>query len=190
MHVLTAPYLAAALLLAVAGAAKALDPVSTLRATRASGLRLTGAGVRLFGVVEAVVGLAALLIGGPVPAALVALCYVSFAIFVATGLMRGNLTSCGCFPGSEAPSSLGHVVLNVALAACAVAVMLSFGASALPEILRAHGAASAVLLSGLVALDAVLVYLVMARIPSARPGVPPVPGEAEPSGPVLVEVAA
>ncbi len=190
MHVLTAPFLAAALLLAVAGASKALDPASTVRAARAVRLPLTAPVARLFGVAEVVVGLAALLSGGPVPAALVAVSYAGFAVFVAVGVVRGDLASCGCFSGNDAPPSVAHVVVNMALAVSASAVALSSGASSLTAAVREDGPWSALLLAGLALVEAVLLYLVMTRMPTARPPVSSAQADDLPSGSLPLGVTA
>ncbi|MGH3664830.1 MAG: hypothetical protein ACRDU8_01845, partial [Egibacteraceae bacterium] len=75
MSLLAGPYWAAALLLAVAGAPKILRPHPTVRALRALWLPATPPLVRVLGAVEVGVGLAAVVLGGPLFALLVAASY-------------------------------------------------------------------------------------------------------------------
>ena len=87
VSVLAGPFAIAAVLLAVGGAAKAVRPRDTAQALTAVGIRFprvlpARVVVRIGGAVEAVIGVAALLVGGPVLCALVALSYLAFAGFV------------------------------------------------------------------------------------------------------------
>jgi hypothetical protein len=165
MSVLVAPFLAGALLLVVAGVGKALDPGPTARAAGSAGLpfQATLPMVRLLGAGEVVVGGLALLVGGVVPAVLVSLSYAAFAVFVARGLMRGDLESCGCFSGDDAPPSVLHVVVNLflALAALHVAVVSAPG---VVELVTA-GRSTAAAVGAVALLDAGAVYLVLTRMP-------------------------
>ena len=165
MPALLGPYLAAALLLIAAGAPKVRNPAETLRSARETGLPVSAAIVRLFGAAEVAVGLAAVLLGGPVPALLVGASYLGFAVFVARGLVRKDLTSCGCFSGDDSPPSVLHVVLDTALAVSAFAV-----ASAADSSWLGGADASDTAALGLTALvDAGLLYLVLAKLPRVGP---------------------
>jgi len=117
---LAGPFAAAAGLLAGAGAAKLARPTWTVGALRASGLPLGSATVRAFATGEVVVGAGALAFGGPALAALVAVSYLAFAVFVASALVRRlPVGTCGCFGRPDTPPHLVHVVLNTAAAAVA-----------------------------------------------------------------------
>lgn len=118
----TGLYVAGALLLGGAGAAKVRRPYDSAVALRAAGLPATPGRVRVAAAGEVAVAVAALAAPGPVPAALVALSYLGFAAFVAVALRRRlPLASCGCFGRPDTPPSLTHVVVNVAAAAAAIA---------------------------------------------------------------------
>jgi hypothetical protein len=140
VSVLAGPFAIATLLLAIGGAAKALKPGDTAQALHAVGLRFprvlpARAVVRTGGALEAIVGIAALVVGGPVLCALVALSYLAFAVFVAVALRTGApISSCGCFGKVDTPPSLVHVVLDAAFAGVATAAVFT-GGVALPDVL-------------------------------------------------------
>jgi hypothetical protein len=124
--VLAGPFVIACAVLALGGAAKAVRPDDTARALRA--LRLPHARwlVRVGGAVEVVIALGALVVGGPMAAALVALSYVVFAAFVVAARRSGTpLSSCGCFGRIDTPPTTLHVVLD--LVAAGVAAAVAFG---------------------------------------------------------------
>ncbi len=125
---LIGPYLAACGLLVVAGVAKALRPEDTARAlgaslaVRMSRRQLTTA-VRIGSGAEGLLGVVALAFPRPVPAALVALSYAAFAVFVAYARARGGaIASCGCFGTPDTPATWAHVVVDAALAVSAATV--------------------------------------------------------------------
>ncbi|WP_432476613.1 MauE/DoxX family redox-associated membrane protein [Nocardioides sp. GXQ0305] len=163
MSALFVPYAAAAVLLVVAGVPKLLDPAPTRRAAEQAGLPSSATVVRLLGLAETVVGVTALLVGGPVPATAVAVAYLGFAAVVTRGLLRGDLESCGCFNGTDAPPSPLHVALDLGLAASAVAVAL--GPTTSWPALAADEPGTALVTALLALTVAGLVYLVMARLP-------------------------
>jgi hypothetical protein len=113
---LIGPYLAACILLAVAGAAKAVRPMDTARAVAlVAPIPLTaGRGlVRAGALAEGVVGVTALVHQSPVTAGMVALSYLGFAVFVAWVLARGGpLATCGCFGRPDTPATWLHVVVT------------------------------------------------------------------------------
>ena len=109
MDALAGPYLASALLLVVAGAAKVRDPLPLVRALRSARLPAPVSGVRLLAAAEAVLGTTALLLGGRLTAALVAASYAAFTGFVLLVRRRGGvLASCGCFGRADTPPTTGH----------------------------------------------------------------------------------
>ncbi len=140
MSVLAGPFAIAAVLLAIGGAAKAVRPRDTALALTAVGVRfprlLPGrVVVRVGGALEAVIGATALLVGGPLLCALVALSYVAFAGFVLVALRTGApISSCGCFGKVDTPPSVVHVILDLAFGGVAAAAAI-VGEVALPDVL-------------------------------------------------------
>lgn len=108
-----------ALLLAVAGMKKLLQPAATGAALQVAKLPSDVRLVRLLGVYELLLAAAVLVLGGTVPSALLAATYAAFAAFSFRQSRRGE--GCGCFGEAEAPTTSTHVVLNVAAAATAAA---------------------------------------------------------------------
>jgi hypothetical protein len=122
------PFLVVTLLLTAAGALKAYDPVNTVGALRKAGLRVPPVAVRIGGAIEVVIGVAAIVTGGTVAAALVALSYLLFLGFVVFALVRHiPIGSCGCFGKIDTPPSVVHVGLNVGAIVTATAVALGSG---------------------------------------------------------------
>lgn len=164
MDVLAGPFAAFAVLLAIAGGAKAARPLSTVRALRSVGLPSSSSLVRLVGAGEALLGVVALLIAGPVPAGLVALSYAGFAAFVWHARARGGaVSSCGCFGTPDSPPTAAHLVVNVAAALIAAAAAAWPARSPLGELGRSPGAG--VPLVALVLVTAGLAYLALAEWP-------------------------
>jgi hypothetical protein len=123
MTVLAGPFTIASVLLALGGGLKAVHPRDTARALGAAGLPDSPGLVRAAGAAEVVVGLGALVVGGPVFAVLVACSYLAFAGFVLLALRgRTAIASCGCFGKVDTPPSAVHVVIDVMAAALAVGV--------------------------------------------------------------------
>jgi hypothetical protein len=160
------PLLVGALLLLGSGLSKLRSPESTVEAARSGGLPATSALVRCFGLVEVVAGVAALA-GATGAAVVVALLYAGFAGFLARGLVRGDLESCGCFAGDRSAPSWLHVAVDAALAAAALVVAVGGGGS-LVDVLRSPDAPALTLLS---LAGAALTYVVLSRLPepSAAP---------------------
>lgn len=116
----TAPFLAASVVLAAAGVAKLARPDDTARALRIAGLPHHRRLVRAGAAGEVAIGVAALALPGAVTGGLVAAVYAAFAAFVAVALAQGwPLSSCGCFGRPDARPGYPHLVLNVAAAAVA-----------------------------------------------------------------------
>ena len=168
-------YLMACGLLTVAGVAKAVRPDDTARAlATAIGIHLGPMRVlvRAGSAVEAAVGLAALVAPRPWSAALVALSYASFAVFVAYARSTGGaIASCGCFGTPDTPATPVHVVINVALAVAAAVVAWSAPTSGTLVAVLAHQPGKGIPLVAVSALGAWLVYLaisVLAALQAAR----------------------
>lgn len=116
----TAPFLAAAALLLVAGVAKWFRPGDTATALSKAGLPFGRRSVRLGAAAEALLGVAAFAYPGPVTGSLVCCSYVAFTGFVVTARRRGwALSSCGCFGRADAKPSYLHAALDAGAAAAA-----------------------------------------------------------------------
>jgi hypothetical protein len=117
---LSGPFLAISILLAVAGLMKLYRPGFTTGALRAAGLPASDGLVRLLGVAEIVVGIGAVAAGGTVWAVAVGLFYLGFTVFVLIALRSGApISSCGCFGSPDTPPGIGHVILDLAAAVVA-----------------------------------------------------------------------
>lgn len=126
MSPLAGPLFAAAALLAVAGGAKLVAPGPTRVSLRAAGLPSTAIAARALGVAEVGIAAYALGWGGRPAAALVAVAYLGFAAFaeLVRRRTRGR-APCGCFGSSDAPLTLLHVGVDLALAAVAAAAAVA-----------------------------------------------------------------
>jgi hypothetical protein len=161
---LIGPAVVAAVLLAVAGAQKLVDPAATSGALRALSLPWSPLLVRVGSTAEVVLGAAAIVVGGPVAWGLVALSYVAFGLFVLAALRKGTMIgSCGCFGREDTPPHLSHGVLNGLLAAIGVAAALSLDGAVVDHL--ADHPAQAVLVAGLAAVATYLAYAVFVELP-------------------------
>lgn len=123
MGALAGPFLAASLLLVGAGMSKIVDPAPLVRAARSVGLPVPTPAVRVLAALEAGLGVAAVLTGSRVAAALVALSYLGFTGFVLLARRRGGvLASCGCFGKVDTPPTRTHIAVTGVLAVVAAAV--------------------------------------------------------------------
>lgn len=164
MPLLVAPALAAAALLALAGAQKVLDPTTTVGALVALRVPATPGLVRTGAAVELAIGVAAVTVGGPVPWALVAASYLAFSAFVVVALQRGTpIGSCGCFGRADTPPSWAHVVVNDGWAVVAVAAAITLDRAPLDELADRPGPALAAL--AVAAAFAAASYAVYTRRP-------------------------
>jgi len=122
------PYLAAAMLLAVAGATKAARPAESALALTRLAPRLADVApliVTVVAIAEACVGVLALVWLAPLPAVLVAGSYGAFAVVVLAVRARGGpLATCGCFGGIDTPPTVTHAAIDAAAALAAVTVAL------------------------------------------------------------------
>lgn len=122
---LVGPYLAACLLLVLAGAAKLARPAPTANAlaTVLGPKWQWRRSVRPAGAAEIAAGLIGLIRPSAVTAGVIAGIYICFAGFVVLARKRGGrLASCGCFGAPDTPATRLHVIINVAFAASASAV--------------------------------------------------------------------
>jgi Methylamine utilisation protein MauE len=121
-------------LLVLAGAAKAVRPDDTARALVllfagnapwAPSIRRARLAVRLGALLEAALGVAAILLPRPATAALVAASYALFTCVVLYARRAGGvLATCGCFARPDTPPTNLHVVLNLAFVAAATGVAI------------------------------------------------------------------
>jgi hypothetical protein len=168
MSVLAGPFGIACVLLAGAGALKAWQPGDTAHALRAVGVRLSYTSsrvvLRVFGAVETLLAVVAVLSGNAVACALVAASYLVFTAFVVAALRRGTaIASCGCFGKVDTPPSAVHVVLDLLFAGVATAAAIT-GDVALPAVLRDQPLAG-VPFALLLAIGVYLVFLAFTALP-------------------------
>ena len=162
----TAPLLVASALLAVAGAPKTLDPANTVGALRSVGRPVRPAWVRVFGAVEAALGIATLVSGARILAALVALSYAAFSAFLLVALRSGGaVSSCGCIGRADTPPTRSHLAVTVALTLTS-AIAAVTGADGLATI---GWSTKAVTTLCFTALAGWLVWLVFTALPHLMP---------------------
>lgn len=146
-------------LLVLAGIAKLRRPSATTAALRLVGLPEDVRAVRMLGLVEVVVGAAALAVGGIWFAALAAL-YLGFVVVVVRA--RTDATSCGCFgTEDEVPMTSLHLAVDVAVAVAAAAAVLV--GSGLVEVVRQP---DGWLVPGLVVLGVALTRTLLVDLPA------------------------
>jgi hypothetical protein len=125
MTLAAGPFAIAAALLVAGGATKAARPGDTANALRAVHLPASALLVRLGGLTEAAVGIAALAVGDRTTAILVAISYAAFAGFVAVALRSGApISSCGCFGKADTPPTRLHVIVDLAAVVAAAVVAI------------------------------------------------------------------
>lgn len=125
MESLAGPFLIAALVLALAGARKLVDPAPTRGALRQMGLPWRGPIVPIMAVAEIATAVTAVIVGSAWAAAALAAWYLGFTVFVLVALRREvPLASCGCLGSPDTPPTIGHVVVDALFAAVALAVAL------------------------------------------------------------------
>ncbi|MCY3578054.1 MAG: hypothetical protein OXH53_12135 [bacterium] len=133
MEYVAAVYLMAAVLLGVAGAAKAVTPEPASASLARLQLYHRQWAVRLLGLVELVVAVSAFIVGGIVPATALAALYAGFAVVAAAMVRSGSAVPCGCFGRVEMPATLSHVVVNI-LAVVAGLVAASWPVEAIDKL--------------------------------------------------------
>jgi hypothetical protein len=116
--IVSGPFLAACVVLALAGAKKLRRPAVLQPALSALGLRPSATTARAVGAAEVTVALLGAAFGSffalPVAAA-----YAILALVALRLLRRSPSTPCGCLGGSTAPVTTAHVVVNVVAAVVA-----------------------------------------------------------------------
>jgi hypothetical protein len=122
-EVLTAPFLVAASVLCIAGAAKLRSPAEAARALAALGLPARLALVRTLAVGELSLGVWCALDPVHVAAGAMACLYAIFA--GAALLLARRHSSCGCFGEAQAPASIAQSIVSGILSLVALAAILS-----------------------------------------------------------------
>ena len=174
MSLLAGPFAIACVLLAGAGALKAVRPADTANALRSVGAPIGRRArlvlVRAFGATEVVVGVVALVTGNAAASALVAVSYAAFAGFVVVALRRdAPIASCGCFGKVDTPPSAVHVALDLLFTGVGVAAAIT-GDVALPDVLRDQPLAGVPYLV-LLAIGVYLVFLAFTALPKTMAAV-------------------
>jgi len=122
---IVAVHAAAAVLLAIGGAAKIARPTTASDLFESLGLprtKLVTLLTRGLGVFEVAVGTVALAVGGTLPAAAVACLYAVFAVATLRAVVAG-VADCGCFGMRGVPPSWLHVIVDLVLAAASLAAV-------------------------------------------------------------------
>lgn len=158
---------AAALLLAAAGLAKLRQRAPVRSALAAAGVpgaqRLSAkTATRLSGTVELAVATLALLVGGRVAAALIALAYLVLAGLSARMMGIESGQDCGCFAKPVAVSHW-HTAVNLSCALAGLIALIQPAGSLIHQFGRQPATATALLLAAVVL--AYLGYLVMTALP-------------------------
>ena len=155
---LTPPFLLAALLLCLAGAAKLRSPAGAARALEALGLPARPAWVRVLGAGELALGVLGAVAPGRVAAGALACLYGLFAA-VAIALARRRAV-CGCFGENEAPASPAQAILSSAFALVGLAAAVIAPAHGLGWVLGRPPVSVVALMIGLAgsAYGAAIVY--------------------------------
>ncbi|MFP3905796.1 MAG: MauE/DoxX family redox-associated membrane protein [Acidimicrobiales bacterium] len=142
----------AAVVLAVTGIRKVVDPAGIVAALDVAGLPSGEVVGRCLGLAEVGVGVWVLVGGGTVSATAMALLYGGFVAFIVANRVRGLDVPCGCIGTSTAPPGLYHVAIDlVGVVAAAWAVIAPVGPAA---DWADHGAAGLLALVGVVAAAA------------------------------------
>ena len=126
----------AAGLLVPAGIAKLRAPAVAREALGAPAA-VGDTAIRALGAGELLLAAGVLLVGGPIVVGALALTYLGFTVVAARQRSRGE--SCGCFGvEADAPTSIGHVLLDGAVVVIAVAAV-AVGAPSLLALTAADG---------------------------------------------------
>jgi hypothetical protein len=143
-----------------------VDPVNTVGALRSIGVRLPPVIIRAFGAVETALGVATLVTGARLLAALVALSYAAFSVFLVVALRAGGaVSSCGCVGRADTPPTRSHLAVTAGLT-LASALAAATGADGLSSIAWSATAVTALAFAGGATW---LVWLVFTALPLLRP---------------------
>ncbi|MGY6501522.1 MAG: MauE/DoxX family redox-associated membrane protein [Acidimicrobiales bacterium] len=115
----------AALVVAVAGLVKVVDPTAVVRSLAAAGLPSHPLAGRVLGLTEVGAGAWVLAGGGRWSATALAALYVGFLAFIASNRVRGLDVPCGCLGDSTRPPGAAHWVIDTVSVLAAVAAVAS-----------------------------------------------------------------
>ena len=119
-----------ALVLAVAGVLKIVDPTPVVRALTAARLPAGAIIGRVLGAAEVATGVWVLGVGDRWSAAALAGLYGAFIVFIASNRVRGLHVPCGCLGESTEPPGPAHVIVDgIGVAVGVVAVAAPAGSA-------------------------------------------------------------
>jgi hypothetical protein len=126
--------LSCAALLVVSGVPKLRRPAATITALRSVGATWVGpATVRMLSVVEVAAGVVAVVAGGRLADAAVAILYAGFAAFLVRAL--GTPTaSCGCTARDDTPPTPAHLAMTLVFCAGACAATAAGGRTGVVQV--------------------------------------------------------
>jgi hypothetical protein len=169
MTMLSVAFYAAGVVLVVSGALKLAAPRPTSTMLRGLSSFTRRLPVRLIGIGELSLGMAALVVGGRAIAVLLTIAYLTFTAVSIALLRRGDgLLPCGCLGSRSAPASPAHVVINLGAALVAALAAAANVPGAFPGRFTAGGALDA----ALACLVAALIITFLRFTPGKLPGVP------------------
>jgi hypothetical protein len=116
MEIIAGPFAIVAVVLAVGGIAKIVNPAASAASLRSLRIPSSPLVVRTLAVGEVIIAAVALGFGGRLAALAVAFAFGLFALMMYMLVRSGSTVSCGCFGRVEAPPSTQHVVTNVTCA--------------------------------------------------------------------------
>ena len=147
--------------LLISGIAKVLSPSPTKTAFSAVGLPSSLLLVRCLGLIEIIMGLLGILVGGRYLPIVIGGLFAFFTLFILIALRHDQLTTCGCFGATTTPPTVLHAFANLAFM---IVALLAIGVDGLSDVLggqRAYGIPF--LLS--VLLGALVTYLSLIYLP-------------------------
>ncbi len=147
--------------LLISGVAKVLSPSPTRLALSTIGLPSSDSLVRCLGLLEVVLGVAGILLGGRyLPIAIGGL-FAFFTLFILFAMQHDPLISCGCFGAINEPPTLLHAFANIVFMSLA---LLAIGVDGMGDVINgqwAHGVPFIIC----VLLGALVIYLCLVYLP-------------------------
>lgn len=178
------------LVLAVAGLAKIASPKPTVDTLTSLGATVREPAVRLLGLGELALAVAATVTASPALLALAAALHLGFAgVVLAVGRAQerallagsGDVVGCGCFGSSSAAPGLTHLAVTlISAAVLALAAVLSANEAVALGDFFAEGLTISLLTVGLIAAGGTLVILLLTRLPELFDSFEPKPPAAAP----------
>jgi hypothetical protein len=167
MPPLIGPFMAAAVLLGIAGIAKLARPGPTGSALSSAGLPSNDVAVRTLGGAELLLSVAAIGTGSRLAATGLAAAYLGFAWFSWSAIRGGrSLAGCGCFGQPDTPPTPLHVTLNLGAAGVAGAVAVVPIGPVAAAVTGSPSEVAALLVA--VGASVLLLYALLAELPKVR----------------------